>query len=203
MALVNNLITWTTNTFAPLGSIGLFILAFIESSFFPVPPDVLLIILSLSNPELSLWYALVCTVGSVLGGLFGYSIGVVGKKAILERMFSQEKIDGVHNYFHKYDAWAIFIAAFTPIPYKVFTIAAGVFRIELVRFTVASLIGRGLRFFIIATMIMLYGKPIVDFIDQYLGIMTVVFTIIIILVGFFLKRRNNNFISDHEEVSRK
>ncbi len=189
MALVNDLITWTTNTFAPLGSIGLFILAFIESSFFPVPPDVLLIILSLSNPELSLWYALVCTVGSVLGGLFGYSIGVVGKKAILEKMFSQEKIDGVHNYFHKYDAWAIFIAAFTPIPYKVFTIAAGVFGIEIKRFALASIVGRGLRFFIIGTMIMLYGKPIVDFIDNYLGVLTFVFVILVILVWLLLKKR--------------
>ncbi len=188
MAFVNDLIDWTTNTFAPLGSVGLFLLAFIESSFFPIPPDILLIILSLSNPELSLWYALVCTIGSTLGGLFGYFIGYVGKKAVLERMFSQEKIDGVHKYFHKYDAWAIFIAAFTPIPYKVFTIAAGVFSIEIKRFAVASIIGRGMRFFIIGTLIMLYGKIIVEFIDAYFEIITLAVTVLVIL-GFLVYKK--------------
>jgi len=110
MALVQRLVDWTTSIFAPLGSTGLFILAFIESSFFPIPPDLLLITLTLNNPALWLWYALVCTIGSVLGGLFGYLIGYWGEMKILSRFVKQEKIDKVHGYFHKYDAWAIFIA---------------------------------------------------------------------------------------------
>ena len=189
MALFNNLLNWTTNTFAPLGSTGLFLLAFIESSFFPIPPDVLLILLSLLNPELSMWYALICTTGSVLGGILGYYIGFLGKITVLEKMFSKSKIDKVHIYFHKYDALAIFIAGFTPIPYKVFTIAAGVFSIELKRFIIASILGRGLRFFTIAILVMYYGKTITDLIDNYLGILSLILAVLIIILWFILKKR--------------
>ena len=180
MALVQRLVDWTTSIFAPLGSTGLFILAFIESSFFPIPPDLLLITLTLNNPALWLWYALVCTIGSVLGGLFGYLIGYWGEMKILTRFVKQEKIDKVHGYFHKYDAWAIFIAAFTPIPYKVFTIAAGIFHVEIKRFTIASLIGRGARFFLVAGLVAWKGKEMVNFIDKYFEIITIVGTLVLI-----------------------
>ena len=88
MSLFDGIIEWTEATFAPLGAWGLFILAFIESSFFPIPPDILLIILSLASPEKALFYALICTIGSVLGGMLGYGVGYVGEKAVLERFFS-------------------------------------------------------------------------------------------------------------------
>ncbi|MBI2564701.1 DedA family protein [Candidatus Woesearchaeota archaeon] len=182
MAIFQNLIDETLRTFSYLGATGLFILAFIESSFFPIPPDLLLISLVLSEPHSWIWYALVCTIGSTLGGLFGYLIGYVGKIKVLQRFVKQEKIDQVHNYFHKYDAWAIFISAFTPIPYKVFTISAGVFNIELKRFTIASLIGRGLRFFLIAGLLGWKGKEILSFIKEYFGILTIITTIILITI---------------------
>lgn len=189
MGLFNNLLSWTTDTFAPLGSTGLFVLAFIESSFFPIPPDVLLILLSLESPQFAFWFALVCTAGSVLGGIIGYYIGVIGKIAVLERMFSQEKIARVHDYFHNYDALAIFIAGFTPIPYKVFTIASGVFGINLNRFVIASLFGRGLRFFTLATLIMYFGKTITSFIDQYLGLLSLALAFVLIIVWIVLINR--------------
>ena len=120
MSLINSLISWTNNTFQ--GWYGLFILAFIESSFFPIPPDLLLIALCLAKPSLGLFFALICTIGSVLGAMFGYGIGYYGGKPLLLRLFSSSKVSKVHNLFERYEAWAIFIAGFTPIPYKVFTI---------------------------------------------------------------------------------
>lgn len=188
MAIVQKLVEWTTQTFQPLGWWGLFILAFIESSFFPIPPDILLIILSLADPSKAWFYALICTIGSTLGGLFGYLIGHIGEAAVLRKMFSEEKIQGVHKYFHKYDAWAIFIAAFTPIPYKVFTIAAGVFHIELGRFTVASIIGRGMRFFIVAGLIYWKGQQMVDFIDKYFEIITIIVVLFVGLLYYGYKK---------------
>lgn len=157
--MIENLINWTihwANT--PYGLYALFILSFAESSFFPIPPDLLLITLSLINPKISLFYPLICTIASVLGGMFGYCIGYFGGRPIAERLFKKEKIKLVHNYFQKYEAWAIFIAAFTPIPYKVFTIGAGVFYINFLKFIIASLFGRGGRFFIVGTAIMLFGE---------------------------------------------
>lgn len=174
---LNSVITWTKNTFEPLGSLGLFILAFMESSFFPVPPDILLIILCVAEPEKSMLFALICTIGSVTGGMFGYLIGYGGKEAILKRFFSEKKIAKVHNLFNKYEAWAVAIAGFTPIPYKVFTIAAGVFYVNFKKFVLASTIGRGLRFFMIAAMIMFFGEAIMSLIQAYFNWATIIVTV--------------------------
>ena len=131
MGIFHQMTEWTTNVFGPLGGWGLFILAFIESSFFPIPPDILLIILTLANPEMAIIFAAICTVGSVLGGIFGYYIGVAGEHIILEKFIAKDKIEKAHKLFGKYGPWAIFIAGFSPIPYKVFTVAAGVFYIDI------------------------------------------------------------------------
>lgn len=174
---LNSVVTWTKNIFEPLGSLGLFILAFMESSFFPVPPDILLIVLCAAEPEKAMLFAAVCTVGSVIGGMFGYLIGYGGKEAILVRFFSEKKIAKVHRLFNKYEAWAVAIAGFTPIPYKVFTIAAGVFYVNFKKFVLASTIGRGLRFFIIATMIMFFGEAIMNIIQKYFNWATIIITV--------------------------
>jgi len=187
--MLTELVDWTTHTFAPLGTIGLFILAFIESSFFPVPPDVLLIVLTLQDPSSYLWLTLICTIGSVLGTLFGYLIGYIGEVVILKKFFSEEKIQKTHALFKKYDYWAILIAAFTPIPYKVFTIAAGVFRIKIKGLITASLIGRGARFFIVAFLTAKFGKPIVEIFDKYLLYITIAGLIILIVLLIFNRRR--------------
>ena len=179
---INSLITWTRNTFEPLGPLGLFILAFMESSFFPIPPDILLIVLCAAEPEKALLFALICTLGSVIGGMFGYLIGYGGKEAILKKFFSERKIAKVHNLFNKYEAWAVAIAGFTPIPYKVFTISAGVFYVNFKKFVIASTIGRGLRFFIEAILIIFFGEMIIGIIQKYFNWATIMVAAVVFLV---------------------
>lgn len=137
----------------PYGSWALFILAFSESSFFPIPPDVLLIALAVGKPKKALMFALICSVGSVLGGIVGYLIGwqfmaVVGHK-VLAFYGLTEKVATIASLYNQYDAWAVGIAGFTPIPYKVFTISAGAFRIHFLIFLLASAVSRSARFFLV------------------------------------------------------
>ncbi len=173
----------------PYGTWALFVLAFCESSFFPIPPDILLIALAISIPLKSFKYALVCSVGSVLGGAFGYFIGIqlmdtIGKP-ILEFYGVKGKYEYIGGLYNQYNAWAVGIAGFTPIPYKVFTIAAGAFKIDFLVFILASFISRSARFFIVAGLIYKFGSPIKIFIDKYFNVLTIVFTVLLIL-GFVL-----------------
>ncbi len=176
---------WSQTHYGPL---VLFLLAFIESSVFPVPPDVLLIALVLLNPRRWWWFALICTFGSVTGGLFGYWIGfalweVVGN-FFLTHIFSPQAFDKVQELYQKYDFWAVFAAAFTPIPYKVFTIAAGVFDLSLPHFTVASITGRGGRFFLVAVVLRIFGPKVKPFIEKYFNILSIIF--LVLLIGGFV-----------------
>ncbi len=180
--LINWVMAWA---YTPYGTVALGVIAFAESSFFPIPPDVLLIALSLINPEKALFYAAICSVGSVFGGLFGYGLGKWGGRPLVERMVSKEKIRFVQTYYHKYDVWAVAIAGFTPIPYKVFTVTAGVFLLDVKRFALASLIGRAGRFFIVAALLYFFGEPITDFIKKYFNILSIVF-VVLLLGGFYL-----------------
>ena len=169
------------------GTPALFVLAFAESSFFPIPPDVLLMALSLSIPKKAFRYAAVCTVGSVLGGVLGYYLGFAFwglAKGILFHYIDKDGFEVVREYFNQYQGWAIAVAGLTPIPYKVFTITAGFLRANLLVFIVASVLARGLRFFTVAGLIYLFGPKIKDFIDRYFNILTVVF--IVLLVGGFM-----------------
>jgi membrane protein YqaA with SNARE-associated domain len=168
---------------------ALFILAFAESSFFPVPPDVLLISLALAIPKKSFRYATICTVGSVLGGMFGYLIGLelidaVGMP-ILNFYGATDKYESIRQLYIQYDAWAVGIAGFTPIPYKVFTIAAGAFKIDFIVFVLASIAGRAGRFFLVALLIYRYGPSIRGFIERYFNLLTMVFLGLLVL-GFIL-----------------
>ncbi len=191
MSVIADILNWTKEVFLPLGPTGLFILSFIESSFFPIPPDVLFIPLSMLSPENALFYALIVTVGSVLGGIFGYFIGYSGGHYILEKLFSKKKIEKTHNLFQKYEAWAIFISAFTPIPYKVFTISAGVFYVDFKKFVLASIVGRGLRFFSEALLIMLFGKFIVNLLENYFDILSLIGILLMILMFISFKYYKN------------
>ena len=166
MIFFSELVLWTQEKFAPWGLNGLFLLSFIESIFFPVPPDILIVILTLENPSLFLVIGAIATVGSVLGGIGGYYIGYAGKTQILEKMFSKKKIDRTHKLFDKYGAWAVLIAGMTPLPYKIFTIGGGVFYINLRKFIIASAVGRGIRFFAVATSVYFYGDSIVNYLDN-------------------------------------
>lgn len=185
MEIVRSLAEWVASfANSPYGTVALFIIAFAESSFFPIPPDILLIPLALSNVSYAFVYATITTLGSVLGGLFGYLIGDKGGKKILYRLVSKEKILLVKHYYQKFDVWAVGIAAFTPIPYKVFTISAGVFNLNFRRFLLASFLGRGGRFFIVATLIFIFGPVVKFFLDKYFDLVLIVFTLL--LIGGFL-----------------
>jgi membrane protein YqaA with SNARE-associated domain len=171
----------------PYGTWALFLLAFCESSFFPIPPDILLIALAVAVPKKSLKYALICSAGSVLGGCFGYLIGwqfmaSIGSP-IVDFYGLGTKVEYIGSLYNKYDAWAVAIAGFTPIPYKVFTIAAGIFKINFSVFVLTSLLSRSARFFIVGGLIYIFGPKIQGFIDKYFNILAVAFTVLLVL-GF-------------------
>jgi membrane protein YqaA with SNARE-associated domain len=173
----------------PYGSWALFLLAFSESSFFPIPPDVLLIALAVSRPERSFRYALICSFGSVLGGCFGYFIGWQFMASLGERIIAfyglTEKVAYIQNLYVSYDAWAVGIAGFTPIPYKLFTITAGAFHIRFGVFVIASLVSRSARFFLVAGLIYVFGPPIRIFIEKYFNVLAVVF-VVLLVAGFWI-----------------
>ncbi|MEW6672584.1 MAG: YqaA family protein [Thermodesulfobacteriota bacterium] len=171
----------------PYGTWALFLLAFCESSFFPIPPDILLIALAVAVPQKSIRYALVCSVGSVLGGCFGYLIGwrfmeLIGNKIIILYNFS-DKFNYIKELYQDYGAWAVGVAGFTPIPYKVFTITAGAFDINFLVFLFASLISRSARFFLVGGLIYKFGPAIQSFIEKYFNILAIAFTVLLI-TGF-------------------
>lgn len=171
----------------PYGVKALFLFAFAESSFFPVPPDVLLIALALSIPARAFWFATVCSLGSVLGGILGYFLGFQFMELlglpILKFYGAMDKFTEIHLLYQQYEAWAVGIAGFTPIPYKVFTIAAGAFRVDFGVFVLASLVSRSARFFLVALLIYWYGEPIKRFIDRYFNLLSFLFVALLIL-GF-------------------
>jgi len=172
----------------PYGTPALFLLAFAESSFFPVPPDVLLMALGLSIPKKAFRYAIVCAIGSVLGGILGYGIGYFGYEAIgkpiIDFYHGQEVMSSIETQYIQYGFWGVLIAAITPIPYKVFTISSGFFRFHVGTFIIASVIGRSFRFFLVSGLIFFFGPPIKTFIDRYFNVLTVVF--MILLIGGFI-----------------
>lgn len=171
----------------PYGTWALFLLAFCESSFFPIPPDVLLIALAVSIPKKSFKYALVCTAGSLIGGCLGYLIGwqlmtSVGEK-IIQFYGLTHKMQYIKDLYMQYDAWAIGIAGFTPIPYKVFTISAGAFDINFTVFIIASAVSRAARFFLVGWFIYIFGPKIKTFIDKYFNILAIAF-VVLLVAGF-------------------
>ncbi len=170
----------------PYATPALGVLAFSEASFFPVPPDVLLIAMCVGQRAKSLWFAFTCSVASLFGGIAGYLIGW-GIWAMVSQYFfsyvpgfTEESFAHVQTLYEEWNFWIVFVAAFTPIPYKVITIAAGVCQINFPMFLIASVVGRSARFFLVAGLLYLYGEPIRAFIDRWFNILVVVFTILLI-----------------------
>ncbi|HAX17229.1 MAG TPA: cytochrome B [Actinobacteria bacterium] len=196
--IIRRLYDWVLHwAHTPYGTPALFFLAFAESSFFPVPPDVLLIALAVSVPTRAFKYAFVCSLGSVLGGVLGYGIGYLlwydanGDFSAFARFFLDYIPGFTINVFNivqgKYNEnafLAVFTAGFTPIPYKVFTIAGGVCKINFLEFIFASAVGRSLRFFLVAGIIWKFGEPITVWIDKYFNKLAILFTVL--LIGGFL-----------------
>ena len=184
--------------FQSLGVWGLCLNSFIESFFLVPPPDFLLIILDLDNPDRAMYYAFLCTIASALGGAFGYFIGRWGGRPVFDWIFSglqkkgnskaKEYFDKVEELYNQYGAWAVFFAAFTPIPYKVFTIASGILKMNFVAFMLASIVGRGMRFFIVSLVLMIFGEQIKDNIE--LVILAATFVIIAFFVILYKKRKS-------------
>lgn len=188
MNIVRRTYDWVLHwAVTPWGAAALFILAFIESSFFPIPPDVLLIALCLGATTKSFKYALICSVGSVLGAIGGYSIGHFAWEAVngwfIPSVFSLDAFDNVKALYEQYNFWVVFTAGFTPIPFKVITITAGVCSIDFWIFLLASIISRSARFFLIAWLIWKFGPSIKLFIDKYFNLLAIAFTIL--LIGSF------------------
>ena len=173
----------------PSGAWVLFLIAFIESSFFPLPPDIFLIAMCVAIPLKAFRYAAICSLGSVLGGGFGYGLGYwfmdsVGMPIVEWYGFS-DKYELVQHYFKEYDVWIVGTAGFTPIPYKLFTITAGFVQSNFVTFMVVSLFARSARFFFVAALIWKFGPWIKKFIDRYFNIISIVF-VVLLAGGFFL-----------------
>jgi membrane protein YqaA with SNARE-associated domain len=175
----------------PYGGPALFLLAAAESSFFPIPPDPLLIALCLGAVGRSFRFAAVATAASVLGGVIGYGLGA-GLWHVAEGWFyayvpgvTPEAFLRVQALYDRYDFWAVFLAGLTPIPYKVFTLSAGVFQVNFLVFVVASVLSRGLRFFVVAGLIYRFGRPIARFIDRYFDWLALGFGVLLV-AGFVL-----------------
>lgn len=195
MNVVKRLYDWVLSwSESKWGVLALFVLAFAESSFFPVPPDVLLIALCLGATAKSFRFAAVCLAGSVLGAMAGYAIGSLAWQTpageftalanfFFDHVFSLEQFNEVKELYDKYDFWIVFTAGFTPLPYKLITITGGLFAINFPMFVVASIISRGLRFFLFAALIWKFGAPIKAFIDKYFNILAILFTVL--LIGSF------------------
>ena len=163
--------------------------SFIESSFFPIPPDVLLIPMVLAKKHRWVFFAFICTIASVLGAFLGYAIGAFLYEAVAEPILNfygkAEKFDQVAEWYNEYGGWGVFFAAVTPFPYKVLTIFSGATGLDLLTFAVVSVIGRGLRFFLVAGLVRAFGPPIQAFIEKRLGL-ALTFGMVLLIGGFAL-----------------
>lgn len=184
--MIQRLSEWMVSLAAtPYGAWALFGLSFAESSFFPLPPDLLLVALGVADPERAIWYGAVCTAGSVLGGMLGYGIGLFGGRPILYRLFNQARVARVEALYNRYDAWATAIAGLTPIPYKVFTIAGGVFKISFRTFVLASVGSRGLRFMAEGVALYLWGEQVAAFLKGSFDLVLVA-VVVVGIAGFLV-----------------
>ena len=163
-------------------------ISFMESSFFPIPPDIMLIPMILAQPRRAFLIATVCTVSSVIGGFLGYAIGFwllegIGRP-VLEFYGQTRNLEAFQQMFLEYGWWIIVIKGATPIPYKLITIASGAAHFPLWAFAVASVISRGMRFFLVAALLWKFGPPIRRFVEERLTLVTTVF--VVLLIGGFV-----------------
>ena len=186
--LYRKVMSWARHRHAPR---YLFALSFAESSFFPVPPDVMLAPMALGRPDKGWRFALICTVGSALGGLLGYAIGLFAIEAIqpwLLKAGYEQAYERAHQWFAAWGFWAIFIAGFSPIPYKIFTIAAGAMGMALLPFTVASLVGRGARFYLVTGLMLWGGERMERQLQRYIEVLGWA-VVVIAAVAYLILRR--------------
>ncbi len=192
---MHEIIIQISNLFQSLGLQGLVINAGIESCLpgFPLPPDVMLIAMDIANPQKALFYALICTIGSVSGGVIGYSIGKYGGRPLFNRLFGKniDKLNAVENMYEEYGSLAVFLSAFSPIPYNIFTIASGILKMNILKFIGVSLLGRGGRFFLVSIILMLFGETI----KQYLNYVIAAVSIALVAFFFILYKKRHSIIN--------
>jgi len=162
--------------------------SFTESSFFPIPPDILLIPMVVARRQNWFWYALLCTLTSVAGAFLGYFIGAVLFQTIgqplLQLYGAEHTFERFVSWYDQWGGWGILLGAVTPFPYKVLTIFSGSVGFDIIQFTIVSIIGRSLRFFVVAALLFRFGAPIQEFIEKRLGLMFVIFSVL--LIGGFV-----------------
>jgi len=190
--MIRKLYDWTISLAAhPRAIWALAIIAFVESSFFPIPPDVLMIPMIIAAPTRAFRIAAVATVASLLGGLFGYAIGALLFETVGQPILDfYGKADAFESFAIRYNdwgAWAVLIAGVTPFPFKVITIASGATGLSLPVFIVSAILARALRFFVVAALLWKFGPPIRGFIERRLGLMFAIFCVLL-LGGFYLVR---------------
>lgn len=190
--MIRRLYDWTLSMAESRAALWvLAFVAFVESSVFPIPPDVIMLPMMLANRSRAWLIALVATCASVVGGLLGYFIGAVLFDTIGQAIFDfygkAEAAEAFNDRFNAYGAWAVLIAGVTPFPYKVITIMSGWTGLSLTVFFISSIIARGLRFFILAALIWKFGAPIRTFIEKYLGLLFTLF-VAMLIGGFYLIR---------------
>lgn len=173
----------------PNAMFWLFVIAFAESSFFPIPPDIMIIPMVLAAPQKAWKIAFCALIASVVGGYAGYAIGMFGyemiAKPLIEFYGYTKSFEDFSHYYHVWGAWIVFIAGLTPFPYKVITITSGVLGLNIWVFGLASLLARGVRFYLIAFLLKRYGEPMKIFIEKNLGWLTISF-VVLLFGGFYL-----------------
>lgn len=185
--LYNKTIDWSKY---PRASYYLAAVSFSESSFFPIPPDVMLISMGLAKPENSWRYAMITTFFSILGGIFGYCIGLFGFELIEPYLLGSHynaPYQTIVHWFQTYGVWVVFIAGFSPIPYKLFTIAAGALQMSFLPFILASAVGRGLRFFLVSAIMFYYGDQLHQGIRKYIDRIAWSLLVVFIIAFFIIK----------------
>lgn len=184
-----NLNTW----FQSMGVWGLAINSCVESFFLLPPPDFLLIAMDIAKPEKALFYATVCTLASAVGGAVGFAIGYWGGRPAFKFLFKKylDKLDAVEKMYNEYGSFAVFFSAFTPVPYKIFTIGSGILRMNFLKFFSISLLGRGSRFFLVSLVLMFFGEAVKKYLELVILIVTILIIIFCIIVYKKLKGNNN------------
>ncbi len=185
MNIFRKLYNWTLNKSSQKGApFFLGLVSFIESSFFPIPPDIILIPMVLAKRTKAFLFAFICTISSIAGGALGYLIGLILFNSIgivlVEFYHMEDSIESFRNLYNAYGAWIVIIAGFTPFPFKVITIASGLFQLNFFIFIISSLLSRGARFYLVAGLIFLFGESIKNFIDKYFNFLTILFFILLI-----------------------
>lgn len=185
--LIESILRMGEDLFLPWGVYGLAIVSFTEAIFLPLPPDVLLIPLVLLDPSNALLYGAAATLTSTLGGLAGYYLGLKGGRPVVLKLTGGKGVGQIEHYFKRYGVLAVGLAAFTPIPFKVFTISSGVFNLRNIRgFIAASLLGRGGRFMTESALLSQYGDEIIKLIDSFfiqITIVTIAAVAVLVIVG--------------------